>query len=165
MAIQEITQHTYQEIRADLSEDIPVSTLAKRYGLGERRLRQIRDSKSFKGYLQKRANERRKRAENTPATASQGTHDLEQESQQFLVNTVDNESVPEDKAKPTAEGEIDQRSDKEKADTAKKLENARLAEELRAEIKQEKLAVAIAVFVIALALVGVFAIIVLITNR
>lgn len=164
MAVQEIESNQYQAIRADLSESIAVSTLAKKYKLGERRVRQIRDSKSYKGYLQKRANERRKRAENTPAKAVEGESLLAQENQQFMAEAPNGDSVPADKVKQTASGAEDLRTDEELAE-AKALKRRVARQNARAdEIRAAKVVRLGMIALVLFALIGVAAIVYLIAN-
>lgn len=157
MAAKEIDNSLYQALKADLSEGIPVSTLAPKYKLGERRVRQIRDSKSYKGYLQKRANERRQRAQNTPAKAVAGEHDLAQENQEFMAET-ENGSVPADQAAPTKDGERDIRTDEQKAEAEAIKRRARKARLDREAERAKKFGQVFTIVVLILAAVGFVAV-------
>lgn len=78
MAQNEITESVYAAIKKQLDSGLSVNKASGQYKLGERRLRLIRKSKSYNSYLALRRNEAKKRAQNTPAKAQPGKHELAQ---------------------------------------------------------------------------------------
>lgn len=98
MAIKELDNQNYEALKADLTEGYTNDAAAAKYHLGLRKVRLVRRSKSYKSYLALRAAERRKQAQNTPAKAVAGEHELAQgeDIADLLINTgKDGEPVDE----------------------------------------------------------------------
>lgn len=170
MAVVEITESEYSNIRKDLSEGIALNTVASKYGWGNRRIALIQRSKSYKSYLALRSVERRKRAQNTPAVAKPGKHELSQPNQDFMVPAADTgESVPADEAKPTNAGEVPTPAAKS-ASEERRLKVMELEGRKRREARERRqklytrIATVLAVLTFVLAVVGLVALVRAILN-
>lgn len=98
MAINELEQTNYERIKQNIENGATNDIVAREEHLGLRRVRLIRRSKSYKSYLALRAAERRKQAQNTPAKAVGGAHELAHGDDlgDLLINTgKDGEPVDE----------------------------------------------------------------------
>lgn len=164
MAVKELIRADYDSIKASLDNGQSVNEVARQFNVGNRRVSLVRKSKSFNSYVQLRAVERRKRAENTPAKAVAGSSDLEQPNQQFMATPTDsNQSLPADQVKPTAAGELDARTPEQKAQADEQARQAKIrtdAEERnRKYARDERNWKIAAITVVVLAIIGVLALI------
>lgn len=79
MAVKEITEQEYNHVKRDLDKGVTKEDVAFEHSFGQRRVRLIARSKSYKSYLALRRVERTKAAQNTPAKPAAGKHELHQE--------------------------------------------------------------------------------------
>lgn len=159
MAQKELTQSEYDNLKNDLGS-LSNNQAAAKHHVGKRRVAQVRRSKSYQGYLQIRRNEAKKRQENTPAKAVEGSSDLPNSAADLMVQTTDGESVPADQATPTSEGEIDQRpADEVAAAKADREARAEAERRNREYARAERMGRIFAITVVLLAVVGIAAII------
>lgn len=157
MAVIEITETEYNRIVKALKKGSQ-NDVAKEFNWGNRRIAQIARSKSYKSYLAIRAAERRKRAQNTPAKAVEGSQDLQSSHDELMVN-VGGESVPADQAQPTQDGEQDQRpADEVAAQDAERKARADADARIKAYKRAQLFGNIFAYTVIGLAVLGVIAI-------
>lgn len=128
----------------------------------------INRSKSYTSYIGLRSAARRKRAENTPAKAVDGGHELPQAednvADQFVDTAPNGDSVPADKVKINADGsKEDLRTDEELAEANLQKREAEMRRRLDEKAKARRRAhIASTVFaytVMALAVVGVIALV------
>lgn len=93
----EITEKQYNKAKRDLVRGMTTEHVAFEHGFGLPRVRLIRKSNTYRGYLQMRRNEAKKRLQNTPARAKAGKHELQQ-----------GQSIPELQYDPEGESGISQ---------------------------------------------------------
>lgn len=172
MAQKELIRADYDSIKASLEKPgASINKVAKAFNLGNRRVALVAKSKSWNSYIALRAVERKKRAENTPAKAPVGGHELPQGTEaestaagEFADTVPNGDTVPHDKVRVNADGskedlrtptEIDeaemQKREREMRDRMAK----RAAERRRADMFNK----AFAYTVIGLAVVGAIALI------
>lgn len=143
MATTEISEIEYTKLKKDLDKGLTNDAAAEKYHYGLRRVRLVRRSKSYASYKALRRNEAKKRAENTPAKPQGGGSELESNDITDLM-IEDEPKKPEPQPEPVPE-------EKPKS---------------KAQLKREQETQAAYIFlgVIALAIVGFIAIIVLLLN-
>lgn len=164
MAQKELIRADYDSIKASLEKD-SVNTVAKAFKVGNRRVALIKKSKSWNSYIALRAVERRKRAENTPAKAVAGAHDLadpEAEMDAFLDENgtpapIEGEAAPE----PANDPELDKLQDEISVESA--IANAVAAEKAQQRATLLGLAIILGGVLIVLGLI-VWGVIALITR-
>lgn len=169
MAQKEIIRADYDSIKASLDAGQSVNEVSKAFNLGNRRVALIKRSKSYTSYIGLRTAERRKRAENTPAKATDGGHELPQGEQpldatEFVDTAPNGDTVPADKVKINGDGtKEDLRTDEELAEANLQKREAemrrRLDEKAKARRRAHIGATIFAYSVMALAVVGVIALV------
>lgn len=171
MAQKELIRADYDSIKTSLANGQSINTVAKAFKLGNRRVALIAKSKSWNSYIALRAVERKKRAENTPAKAPQGGHELPQGTEaettaagEFVDTAPNGDTVPHDKVKINADGskedlrtptEIDE-AEMQKREREMRDRMAKRAAERR---RSERFGQIFAFSIIGLAVVGAIALV------